>query len=239
MNVFWREFKAHRKGLIWWSFGMLFMVYAGMAKFGAYATSSVDISKVFDTMPKVVMAVLGMRDVDISKAIGFFVILFIYLIVMAAIHASLLGAGVLTEEELDRTSEFLYAKPISRAKAVTAKMSAALLTVTILNVVTTVSSVIFVAAYNKDKSATTEVLMMMVGMYLAQLLFLAAGLAAASIIKNPKRAASVVSAYLFGTYFISLWLDVTDKAQWLNTRHRLNTLTPAQSLRTARWIRFS
>ena len=36
MNVFWRELKAHRKGLIWWSLGMLFMVYSGMAKYGAY-----------------------------------------------------------------------------------------------------------------------------------------------------------------------------------------------------------
>lgn len=215
MNVFWHEFKAHRKGLIWWSLGMLFMVYAGMAKFGAYKQSAVDVSKVFDTIPKVVKAVLGMRNVDLSTAIGFFVILFIYLIVMAAIHASLLGAGVLTEEELDRTSEFLFAKPISRVKAVAAKLSAAVLTVTILNLITTVSSVLFVAAYNTGKSVTPEVILLMVGLYLGQLLFLSAGMAAAAIVKNPKRAAAVVTSYLFGTYFISLWLDITEKAQWL------------------------
>ncbi len=215
MNVFRREFKAHRKGLIWWSVGMFFLVYSGMAKFDAYQKSGVDTTKIFDAMPKAVKAVLGIRDVDVSKAIGFFIILFIYLIVMAAIHASLLGSGVLTEEELDRTTEFLFAKPISRAKAVAAKVAAALLNVTIVNLVTTVSSVGFVAAYNKGASATTEVLLLMGGMYLAQLLFLAMGLAAAAIIKRPKRAAAVVSAYLFGAYFLSLWLDVTEKAQWL------------------------
>ncbi len=215
MNVFWHELKAHRKGLIWWSLGMFLMVYSGMAKYGAYKASSVDVTKVFGAIPKVVKAVLGMRDVDLSTAIGFFVILFIYLIVMAAIHASLLGAGVLTEEELDRTTEFLFAKPISRVQAVIAKTSAALVAVTTLNVVTTVSSVVFVSAYNKDAPVTREVLILMGGLYLAQLLFLSAGLAAAAIVQNPKRAAAVVSAYLFGTYFISLWLDITEKAQWL------------------------
>lgn len=215
MNVFFREFKTHRKGLIWWSVGMFFLVYSGMAKFAAYQTSGVDTTKVIDAMPKAVKAVLGMNNVDLSTAIGFFVILFIYLIVMAAIHASLLGAGVLTEEELDRTTEFLFAKPISRAKAVAAKLSAALVNVTVLNLVTTVSSIGFVAAYNKGESATTKVLLLMGGMYLAQLLFLSAGLAAAAIIKRPKRAAAVVSAYVFGAYFLSLWLDATEKAQWL------------------------
>jgi ABC-2 type transport system permease protein len=215
MNVFLREFKAHRKGVIWWSVGMFFMVYSGMAKFGAYQTSGVDTTKIFDAMPKAVKAVLGIGNVDLSTAIGFFVILFIYLIVMAAIHASLLGSGVLTEEELDRTTEFLFAKPISRAKAVAAKLSAALVNVTILNLVTTVSSIGFVAAYNKGESATTEVLLLMIGMYLAQLLFLSAGLAAAAIVKRPKRAAAVVSAYVFGAYFLSLWLDATEEAQWL------------------------
>ncbi|MFA5867209.1 MAG: ABC transporter permease subunit [Actinomycetota bacterium] len=215
MNVFLREFKAHRKGLIWWSVGMFFLVYSGMAKFDAYQKSGVNVTKIFDTLPKAVKAVLGVRDVNLSTAIGFFVILFIYLIVMASIHAALLGAGVLTEEELDRTTEFLFAKPISRAKAVAAKLSAALLNVTVLNLVTTVSSVAFVAAYNRGESATTEVLLLMGGMYLAQLLFLSAGLAAAAIIKRPKRAAAVVSAYLFSAYFLSLWLDVTEKAQWL------------------------
>ena len=36
MNIFRREMKAHRWGLLFWSLGMVLLVVSGMAKFAAY-----------------------------------------------------------------------------------------------------------------------------------------------------------------------------------------------------------
>lgn len=216
MNIYKREFKAHRKSLIWWSVGMLFMVYAGMAKYGAFTSSGQDVTKLFGKMPKALMAVFGIGNVDLTTTIGFYTVLFIYVFVMAAIQSSLLGAGILAEEELDRTAEFLFAKPVSRVRAVTAKLLAAITSVTILNLVTSVSSILFVQAYNKNgPSATKDIILMMIGMYLASLVFLLFGTAAAAIVKKPKLAAPIASGYMFTAFFLKLWLDISEKAQWL------------------------
>ena len=118
MNMFLREMKAHRTGLIWWSLGMVALVASGMAKYAAYETAGQSIVAIFETLPKAVLVVFGMQGFDLTKASGFYGVLFLYVGVMAAIHATLLGASLIATEERDRTSEFLYTKPVSRTRAV-------------------------------------------------------------------------------------------------------------------------
>ncbi len=215
MNVYLHELRAHWKGLLWWSLGMIFMIQAGMTKYSAYAASKQPVSDLFKVFPKGLAAVFGIGQVNLQAALGFFSVLMLYLYIMAAIHASLLGAGVLTEEELDRTAEFLYAKPVSRVRVVTEKLLAALTNVLVLFIITTVTSIAVVQSLNKGPSANKGILLLMVGLLFAQLIFMSLGLAAAAVFKRPKLAAPAVTGYLLAAYFMSVWLDATDKYQWL------------------------
>jgi len=215
MNVFVNELKAHKWGLFWWSWGMIFMIYASMTKYSAFAKTVSKTADIFKILPKTLAAVFGISSVDITTALGFFSVIMMYLIIMGAIHASLLGAGILTEEELDRTAEFLFAKPISRARVITEKMLAAVINVVVLNIVTMVSGVMIVASFNKGESATKGVVLFIIGLLFVQFIFMALGMAAASVFRRPKLAAPAVTGYLLAAYFISVWMDVTDKYQWL------------------------
>ena len=62
---------------------------------------------------------LGFSDLDLSKVSGYYGMLFIYLLLMATIHAAMLGATIIAKEERDKTSEFLFVKPVSRSKVIT------------------------------------------------------------------------------------------------------------------------
>lgn len=214
MNIFLRELKARRKSIIFWSIGMFFMVWAGMNKFAGFEKSG-QAAAVFKAFPKGVAAAFGVTNVNLNTAVGWFAMLFLYLIVLATIHASLLGAGVLAEEEQDKTAEFLYVKPISRAKVITEKLLAALTLIIVLNVVTLLSSIFIVRAYNKGAPADKEILLMMAGMFIVQVIFMSIGMAAAALSKKPKYAAVAASAIMFSTFFLSLWLDITEKLLWL------------------------
>ena len=66
--------------------------------------------------------------------------LFLYIAVMGAVHAVILGSELISKEERDKTSEFLYAKPVSRPTALTGKLLAGLTNLIVLNLVTLVSS---------------------------------------------------------------------------------------------------
>jgi len=214
MNIYLRELKARRKSIIFWSIGMFFMIAAGMNKFAGFEKSG-QAAEVFKAFPKGVAAAFGLSNVDINTALGWFAMSFMYTVVLVAIHASLLGAGILAEEEQDKTAEFLYAKPISRAKVVTEKLLAALTLIFLLNIVTLVSSIVMVGAFNKGASANKEILLMIAGLFVVQIIFMVLGTAAAAIVRKPKYAAPAASAIMFSTFFLSLWLDITEKLPWL------------------------
>lgn len=214
MNIYLRELRARRKSTIFWSLGIFFLEVASMNKFAGFQKSG-QAAKVFAAFPKGVAAAFGLGNVDINTAIGWFAMGLMYTLVMVAIHASLLGAGIVAEEEQDKTAEFLFSKPISRARVVTDKLLAALTLVFVINIATLLSSIAAVAMVNNGVSHSKEITLMMAGMFVVQVIFMVIGTAAAAIVRKPKYAAAAASAIMFSTFFLSLWLDITEKLPWL------------------------
>jgi ABC-2 type transport system permease protein len=96
MNIFFKELKSHRKSLIFWSIGVFLMVVSGMSKYAGLSSSGQPLTVVFEEMPKSMQAVMGIGTLDMSKASGFYGMhLFIYLVLMATIHAVMLGATII------------------------------------------------------------------------------------------------------------------------------------------------
>lgn len=211
MNLFIRELRAHRKSLIAWSIGMLFMIASGMGKFTSYSGSNQSLNDILGKMPKTIKAVLGFGNLDVTKASGFFGLLFLYLLIMATIHAAMLGANIIAKEERDKTAEFLMVKPVSRTSVITSKLLAALFNVVVLNLVTWVLSIAIVGKYAKGEQINGDISILMVAMLLAQLLFLFMGTGIAAVSKNPKVSASIATTILLVTFIISIVIDMNDK----------------------------
>jgi ABC-2 type transport system permease protein len=214
MNIFLRELKANRKALIIWSVCMFLFVLSGMGKYTAYSSGST--SEVFDKMPYSMKAMLGIGSFDVTTMSGFFAFLFPYLALTTAIHAVLLGSGIIAKEERDKTTEFLMVKPVSRNTIITLKLFAALVNIIIVNLVTLFSSIVMVAAYNKGKDITGEVVMFLLSMFIVQLIFLSLGTLLSAFIRNPKASGSLATGILFGAYVISKITDLTDGVNALN-----------------------
>ena len=215
MNIIFREIRAHYKGLIGWSAGMLFLVIAGMAKFSAIASGGQQAIQLFKTFPKPVLVIAGINGLDVGTAIGYFGVLYLYILLMATIHAAMIGAEIISKEERDRTSEFLYPKPISRSKIVTEKLIAAIINIIILNLITTVSSILAVSFYAKNFSNNNMILTLMIGLFIMQILFFALGSVLAGVFKNPKLPTVVATAILLVTYIIWVIVDLNSKLDFL------------------------
>lgn len=215
MNIIFRELKAHYKGLIGWSVGMLFLVIAGMAKYGAIATGGQQAIQLFKTFPKPVLVIAGINGLDVSTVIGYFGVLYLYILLMASIHGAMIGAEVISKEERDRTSEFLYPKPITRSRIVTEKLVAAIINIVILNLITTVCSILTVAFYAKDFSNNNMILVLMTGLFIMQILFFSLGSALAGLFKNPKLPSIAATAILLVTYIIWVVVDLNSYLDFL------------------------
>ena len=147
MNIFLREMKSNRTSLILWCIGVLFMVATGMMKFTTLVNTGTSLNDVIADMPKSLQAIMGSNSLDLSNAIGYYGVLYLYLVVMAGIHAVMLGANIISKEEREKTVEFLLVKPISRSQMITSKLLAAFVNIFIFNVVTFISSVLMVQKY--------------------------------------------------------------------------------------------
>ena len=171
-------------------------------------------------MPKSMQAIMGIGTFDLSKASGFYGMLFLYLVLMATIHAVMLGADIISKEERDKTAEFLFVKPISRNKIITSKLLAALVNILIFNIITLVSSIIIVGKYSKGEAVSADIVILMIGMFILQLIFMLIGTAIAAVSKNPKTATSISTAVLLITFILSIAIDINSKIE------NLKYLTP-------------
>jgi len=215
MNIFIVEMKAHRKGLIIWAFGILFMVAAGMGKYVALSSSGQSMNELFVQLPKSMKIIFGIGTLDLSKASGYYGMLFLYLLLMATVHAVMLGSDIISKEERDRTAEFLLARPISRNKIITAKLWAGFMNILIFNIITLVSSIIIVGKYSKGEVVSSDILVLMGGMFILQLMFMLIGTAIAATCRNPKNSTSISTAVLLITYILSMAIDLSGNIEYL------------------------
>ena len=215
MNVFLRELKVHRWGLFFWCLGVVWLIYAGMAKYAAYSAAGQSVVEVMDQLPKAIKVVFGLTGFDLGTAAGFYGVLFLYLAVMAAVHAVLLGAHLIAKEERDHTSEFLYAKPASRSRVLTGKLLAGLVNLVVFNLVTLVSSFYFVDMFGKGESVASDILILMVGLFFIQLVFFSIGAVVAGTSHRPKSAASVATSIMFLTFLLYYVVNLSDHLGFL------------------------
>lgn len=213
MNIYLREMRAHVLGLIFWCLGIVALIASGMAKYATFADAGQTLDQLLAGIPKAVMVVFGMSGFNLSEASGFYGVLYVYIAVMAAVHATLLSANLISKEERDRTSEFLYAKPISRGRAVTGKLLAGLTHVLVLNVVTGASSLFFVDYFSEGDSFTADILLLTAGLLFVQLIFFSVGALVAGIVHRPKAAPSIATSIMFLTFLASYLVNLSDQME--------------------------
>lgn len=215
MNIFIRELKAHRKSLILWSFAIFFIIISAIGKFSAYAETGQSMNELLSQIPDSIKAVLGMGSFDLTTISGFYGMFYLYLLLMAAIHASMLGTNIISKEERDKTTEFLMVKPVSRGKIVTAKLLAGLFNVIVFNLVTLIFSIALLGKYTDGGDITEEIVTLMGGMFLLQLMFLFLGTGIAAANRHSRSTASIATATLLVSFILSTAISINSKLEGL------------------------
>ena len=122
MNLFLFELKRNSKSFLIWAVVEIFMVAAGMSKYAASVQSGQSINVLIEKMPQMLRALFGAGQFDLSTAFGYYCVLYVFLLLISVVHATLLGSTIISKEERDKTSEFLYTRPISRSQILTQKI---------------------------------------------------------------------------------------------------------------------
>jgi ABC-2 type transport system permease protein len=187
---------------------MVLLIVMGMSEQSALSESGSSMADMLNNMPKSIKALMGGGAFDTSTAIGYYSMIHMYLILMTTIHAVMIGAGIISKEEQDKTFEFLMAKPVSRFNIVSSKLLAAFTNVLIFNLVTLVTSIVLIGS-----SFMGDVVKLMLGMFLLQILFLSIGAFLAAY--KSKSATGLGTGILLITFFLSIIIDMVDHITFL------------------------
>lgn len=202
MNMYLHELKSMRKSLIIWTCSIIGLALIYFSVYPSMAKDAADFKRLLGGYPAPVRAALGISLDNITSILGFYSMIFSFIVLCAAIQAMNFGVSVLSKESRERTADFLLVKPVSRFAIVTAKFMAALTMILITNVLyDTVSFAIASAVKTADFNAS-RFLLINLSMFLVQLIFLALGLAISVFFKKLKSVLSVSLGTVFGLYII-------------------------------------
>ena len=215
MNLFLHEMKMYWKSLLFWSIGIVAMVGGGMGKFTAlYGATDSSITGVLDKLPKAFLAMFGMANLEVTSLSGFYGMLHFYLVIMGAVYAIILGAGILAKEERDKTAEFLMVKPVTRSWVLGQKLLAGIIYVLAFVFIDYVVSVLFIAKIAPNENISAELGLMFGSMTLLMLAFYCFSFGLSGLMKDNRRASMIMISVMGISYIGAVMMDLFDGSGW-------------------------
>jgi ABC-2 type transport system permease protein len=207
MNIIKRELKASFKSMIIWSIFLIVFIAMGMQKYEAFqGTNAADFLKLMEVLPDAIKAVFGMNVLDITSIIGYYSVLYLYLILIISIHAVFIGSNIINKEETEKTAEFIFLRPITRNRVANYKLVAALINLFILNAVSLVSSFL-ILIYLENNVELINILLLHMGMFVTQILFLSISAFITLVTYKKNKLTLLSTGILLFTFFLSMIID--------------------------------
>ncbi len=210
MNIFIKEIKSELKGLFFWTIGLAVLVFAGLSKFSVMADTTGNLNELIDSVPKILRALFGFVNLDLSTIAGYFGILFNYIVLMGIIYAAMMGSKLVAKEELMQTSEFLLVKPRSRKSILLAKILAGLLMITLFSLFTYFISLAAIGMFSSEPGVQLLVMNETLSMFIVMILFFFLGIFTATLVKKPRTAQKLTMSIVFITFMLSILYDMMD-----------------------------
>lgn len=225
MNLFLKELKEYGLTFVYWSIGILVMVGGGLGKYAGFNAGSMDMTSILKTFPKIFLAIFGAANIPLDTIEGFYGIIYLYVLIMGAVFAVLLGSGILAKEERDKTAEFLMVKPIQRTHIFLIKYVVATLYIFLYGLVTYGMSFGLLLKVSPDNLMSEVLMLMMMAMMLIMMLFLSLSMFLASVLGQAKQSSSIALMVVLGGYLLSVFLNLFDKIQYLRILAPFNWFT--------------
>ena len=202
MNMYLYELKSLRKSAIIWTCVLIGLAALFLSVYPSMAEDAAGFKEVLSGYPEAVRSMLGINLDYITSILGFYSMIFSFIVLGGAIQAMNLGLSILSKETRERTADFLLVKPVSRSAIVSAKLLASFTTILTTNIVfCAVSS--FIANSVKIEDFSGKLFFMInLTLFFIQLIFLALGVVVSVFFSKLKSVLPLSLGIVIGLYMI-------------------------------------
>ncbi len=203
MNLFKREMKSTYKSLIVWTVASLVLTYISYWEYGL-SDSADQMSDLFAGFPDIINTLFGVSPLGVNDVVGYAALIIYYITFIGLAYALILGSKMVQKELDDKTSEFLFTKPIGRTKVLKVKTAVAKLDMFIFilfNYLLTVVMMINVSdpAYT-DSEIIKYITLTYFGLYLLMVVTYLITVAANSVFSNKVMSLSIGGLFIMYSY---------------------------------------
>lgn len=200
MNMYLHELKSMRKSTIIWACSIIALAALYFSVYTGIASDVADFIKLLSNYPAPVRAALGISLNNMASILGFYSMVFSFIVLCGAIQAMILGASILSKEGRERTSDFLLVKPVSRPAIVSAKLLAALTMILATNMLYHGVSFAIASIVKQADFSSKLFLMMNLSLLFIQIIFLALGMVTSVFFNKLKSVLPLSLGVVFGLY---------------------------------------
>ena len=203
MNIFQHELNAYRKSLLIWTFSLAALVVLFLSMFPAISQEAANFQSLMEGFPESVRLALGLSGESIGSLLGYYAYIFLYLSLVGAVQAMILGASLISKEVRHKTADFLLTKPVTRTRIMTSKLLAAVASLLITNVVYLGTATLMASLVATKEFSLKIFLLLSLTLFFLQLIFLALGIVVSVIIPRLKSVISISLGTVFAFFFLS------------------------------------
>ncbi|SHJ22881.1 ABC transporter permease [Parasporobacterium paucivorans] len=213
MNILKKELRSGIKVFTFWILGLIFIDFAGLTKFTGIAGSSasVDVVELMGRFPRIILAVFGVVNLDVSSLGGYYSVLHFYVLVCVSIYAIHMGGAAISRETSDRTYEFIFTKPRSRSHVVGYKLLSGAIFLAVFCIIHAVLSMFAIASLNLDGDIGGPIILFGTTAFLTGILYLTAGAFLAAFSKRNGIGMLAGNIMFLATFIIGVVSDMFEK----------------------------
>lgn len=231
MNVLKKELRTGLKPFIFWIIGLFVLVFVGMIKFEGISTADgSNITGLMSEFPRIVLAILGMVDVNINSLGGYYSVLSYYGLICAVIYAVHLGSNAVSRETIDQTYEFIFTKPRSRNYILSMKLRGAWIYFTMFCLLSYVFAVSATSTLQISENLNSQMLLFSLSIFLIGSIFLALSAFFSAIAKQAEKGSLYGNLFFLYSFIIGIIYDMLENGGVLKFISPLKYFNPADIL---------
>jgi ABC-2 type transport system permease protein len=213
-NIYTKEMKRYRNSFIGWSISIGVLILLGMAFYPILMQGDMlkQITVFFENpFMKNIMTAFGSSLDMMTNILGFYSTRnSIFIMLLGSFYSILLAGKILSQEEREKTAEFLLTKPVTRLEVVRTKLAAYLTYLLLLNGVILLVGFLSLEIFKGDSDySLMAFLIYWFYSFLLMLTFGAIGLFLSLLIKRGRPITNVSIGIIVGGYFIDVLSKVT------------------------------
>lgn len=211
------EFKRNQKSLILWTLIVASLAGLMLALFPSFKDTFAQMEEFLATYPEAFLDAFGLGEdgLDMNDIYGWFGVEgYLFVTLIGGSYAALLGSGIFSKEEDEKTIEFLMAQPISRNHIFIGKSLIVLINLILMNLVVSIVLLPFFLIYGTTFNLIVWLLYSFAPLLL-QLVLASIALLISVFVTKSRQVTSISLGLSIGLYVVDIISKLTEQAEFL------------------------